>query len=67
MLAYYNLQVKILVSNGASLEARDANERTALYIAAGRGHMDVIKYLIDAGANVNSEEIHGKSNFSILL
>lgn len=41
------------------MEARDTNERTALYLAAGRGHMDVVQYLIAAGANVNGEEIHG--------
>lgn len=51
--------MKILVNNGAYLEARDTSERTALYVAAGRGHVDVVKYLISVGANVNGEDIHG--------
>lgn len=53
------LQVKLLIAKGAYLEARDTNERTALYLAAGRGHCDVVKCLIASGANVNGEEIHG--------
>lgn len=51
--------MKILVNHGSYLEARDTNERTALYLASGRGHIEVVKYLISSGANVNGEEIHG--------
>lgn len=54
-------QVKILVNSGAYVDARDTNERTALYLAAGRGHDHIVKYLVANGANVNSEEIHGMS------
>ncbi|CAH2243410.1 jg9327 [Pararge aegeria aegeria] len=49
----------LIVNNGACLEARDTGERTALYLAAGRGHLDVVLYLVSVGANVNGEEIHG--------
>lgn len=59
--------MKILVNNGAYLESRDTNERTALYLAAGRGHLEVVKYLISKGANVNGEEIHGKIERLYLL
>lgn len=55
-------QVKILVNHGSYLEGRDTNERTALYLASGRGHIEVVKYLISYGANVNGEEIHGMNN-----
>lgn len=59
----YIFKVKILVNSGAYLEARDTSERTALYLAAGRGHVEVVRYLISVGANVNGEEIHGKFKF----
>lgn len=57
----------MLVNNGANLEGRDTSERTALFLAAGRGHVDIVRYLITVGANVNGEEIHGKNDKILLV
>lgn len=61
------LKVRILVTKGAYLEARDTSERTALYLAAGRGHEEVVKFLASVGANVNGEEIHGNINLNYIF
>jgi len=49
--------VTALVTGGASLDSRDFSDNTALLIAAdmnGKGHKDVVEYLINQGANVNA-------------
>ena len=34
----------------------DYDKRTALYLAAGEGHVDVVQYLCTAGVNVNVQD-----------
>lgn len=41
------------------MEARDNRERTPLYLAASKGHSDIVQCLFVAGANVNCEDIQG--------
>ena len=42
------------IENGANLQARDANGRTALLIAATENHVAVAKRLVDLGADVDA-------------
>ena len=41
----------ILLRHGASVRARDANNRSPLMVAASHGHAEVVKRLIENGAN----------------
>ncbi|KAI1712177.1 ankyrin repeats (many copies) domain-containing protein [Ditylenchus destructor] len=50
--------VKLLLSRGANLEAKDFRHLTALHLAARNGHKELLKYLLDSGAEVN-----GKVNY----
>ena len=43
----------ILLENGAVGDAFDSQEQTALYVAAGAGHLEVVSFLIKAGARVD--------------
>lgn len=46
--------IKVLVSNGASLETRSADSgSTPLDRAAYHGHYDVVSYFIEKGSNIN--------------
>ena len=40
---------------------RDYDRRTALHVAASEGHLDVVKYLVRLGANVNRSDRWGGS------
>jgi len=46
--------LKILIDNGAELEARNEFGMSALYIAAWLGQPDCLLYLINAGGNINT-------------
>ena len=45
---------KVLIQNGADVNAVDWNKWTALHFAAWEGHVDVAKVLIQNGADVNA-------------
>merc|ERR1712032_195013 len=43
--------MRLLLEANASADARNQEGRTALQLAAGRGHVDACKLLVSAGAN----------------
>ncbi|MFH4975166.1 hypothetical protein AB6A40_001875 [Gnathostoma spinigerum] len=45
-----------LRESGALFSSADYNGRTALHVAAGKGHFNVVKYLIKHGCNVHSKD-----------
>ena len=49
----YRLVQKLLQA-GADKDARDKTLRTPLYIAAGRGHSEVVQLLVNANANLDN-------------
>ena len=59
-LNYINI-VRLLISYGADIDARDKYKRTALHYAAKRGHIQVVKDLIDVGAVLRQQDVNGKT------
>jgi len=47
-------QVKLLISKGADVNAKDEREKTPLCHAVTSGKMELIKLLVEAGADVNT-------------
>jgi ankyrin repeat protein len=47
--------VVLLLERGADMESRDRHDQTALYVASSRGYAEVVRSLIDHGANLNVE------------
>jgi len=41
-------------SNKRVLEGRDEFQNTPLHLASGNGHLEVVKFLVSQGANVNA-------------
>jgi ankyrin repeat protein len=64
--ALSNLEtVKLLISYGMHpfLNARNRSGFTPIFLAAGRGHLDIVRFLVETGANIN---IHTKDGSSVL-
>ena len=51
--------VKVLLSSGVDIEARDDGDRTALYAAAAENKPDVVRFLCESNAKVNIVARHG--------
>ena len=52
--------VASLLKGGADLRTVDAKGRTALHVAAERGHTEVTNMLLDAGADLRSVNLEGR-------
>jgi ankyrin repeat protein len=47
--------VVLLLERGADMESRDRHDQTALYVASSCGYAEVVRSLIDRGADLNVE------------
>ena len=54
-------RVKALLTEGVDVQARDENGRTALHMAAYRGHSEVADLLVAQGADVNATSDKGET------
>ena len=57
--------LKILLQNGADIEAKDFDGETALIAAAEVGDLDIVKCLFDNGADVSLENADGDTAIDI--
>ncbi|MCG8340138.1 MAG: ankyrin repeat domain-containing protein [Cytophagales bacterium] len=48
--------VKVLVENGAEIDARDCPRRTSLQLAAENGHLNVVRFLLENNAVVARDD-----------
>jgi len=53
---YQTPAVEALLNNGAKINARMKDRRTALMLAALIGHVDAVKLLLERGAEVNARD-----------
>jgi ankyrin repeat protein len=54
--------VKLLRKRGALLEAASVDHRqTALHVACEKGHLEVVKFLLEEGAGVNNADYKGRT------
>ena len=60
----HNNALRVLVKEGAYLEAKDIDKRTALISAAAAGNLEALKVLRDAGANLDAKDI---SDYTALM
>ena len=44
----------LLLEGGADTETRSSSDKTALYVASSRGYADIVRSLIDRGADLNT-------------
>nr|UVF58849.1 ankyrin repeat protein E2 [synthetic construct] len=49
-------EVRILMANGADVNATDNWGDTPLHLAAVRGHLEIVEVLLKAGADVNASD-----------
>jgi ankyrin repeat protein len=50
---------RLLLQNGAEVNAKERNGWTPLHWAAYRGHFDILHLLVENGADLEAKDIHG--------
>jgi 26S proteasome non-ATPase regulatory subunit 10 len=65
MTDQYALLRSLLVANPSIINSVDADGRTALHWAASSGALDITRYLIDNGAEVDERDAGGWSALHI--
>ena len=51
--------VKLLIENGADIDAKDKDGYTVLMYASNNGNLEIIKYLVENGADINIKDKNG--------
>ena len=54
-------RVKAAVSGGEDIDGRGSEWNTALHEACRKGHVDIVKYLLDNGANTELTNIFDRT------
>ena len=49
-------KVKLLIENGADVNAKNNNGQTALMYVAREGDLEIAKYLVENGADINAKD-----------
>ncbi|MEO1301161.1 MAG: ankyrin repeat domain-containing protein, partial [Bacteroidota bacterium] len=55
--------VRLLCTREADLEAQDGQGQTSVWIAAHKGHLDIVKYLCGKGASLEAKDHNGTISF----
>ena len=58
------MMVRVLLANGADIDALDEDQRTAISLAAKEGHLQASKLLIDEGASIEIADVDGMTPLS---
>lgn len=58
-------QIRLLLANGADVDARNAEGNTALMAAASAAQVEVVRLLLESGANVNAKNENGITALSL--
>ncbi len=53
--------VKLLLDNGAEIEAKIWDRKTSLHLACEFGHLEIVKLLLDRGANIEAKNLNGET------
>ena len=52
---------RLLIDEGADVQAADNKGRTPLHQTSGEGHLEVARLLLDEGADVQAADINGRT------
>jgi ankyrin repeat protein len=65
--AAYDMVVKLLLDNGADIEAKDCKGRTALHIAVKELRENMVRLLLENGANIEAEDGRKRTTLQLAL